>query len=117
MRKHRRFLHLPLARGPPMLPPVTLPAVRHSVTHGRGWRAGDAGPGRVRCLVRRDGSGGGSAFPAAPGGPAAGRAGGTARRKGPVRDAESGLAEVMSVPAIWRDAAGRLLELPGPGSG
>jgi hypothetical protein len=34
-----------------------------------------------------------------------------------VRDAEAGLAEVMSVPAIWRDADGRLLELPGPGSG
>ncbi len=34
-----------------------------------------------------------------------------------MRDAEAGLAEVMSVPAIWRDAGGQLLELPGPGSG
>ena len=39
------------------------------------------------------------------------------RRKGPVRDAEAGLAEVMAMPAIWRDADGGLLELPGPGSG
>ena len=49
--------------------------------------------------------------------PRPGQAGRTARRKGPVRDAEAGLAEVMSVPAIWRDAGGQLLELPGPGSG
>ncbi|MGH3193445.1 MAG: hypothetical protein ACRDOL_40565, partial [Streptosporangiaceae bacterium] len=33
------------------------------------------------------------------------------------RDAAAGLAEVMAMPAIWRDAGGRLLELPGPGSG
>ena len=39
------------------------------------------------------------------------------RRKGPVRDAAAGLAEVMAMPAIWRDADGGLLELPGPGSG
>ncbi|MGH7735955.1 MAG: hypothetical protein ACREOE_20225, partial [Gemmatimonadales bacterium] len=39
------------------------------------------------------------------------------RREGPVRDASAGLAEVMAMPAIWRDASGRLAELPGPGSG
>src|SRR6266581_369588 len=32
-------------------------------------------------------------------------------------DAEAGLAEVMAMPAIWKDAGGRLLELAGPGSG
>src|SRR6266568_2785701 len=32
-------------------------------------------------------------------------------------DAAAGLAEVMAMPAIWRDAAGNLLELPGPGGG
>ena len=40
-----------------------------------------------------------------------------ARRKRPARDAEAGLAEVMAMPAIWKDTSGRLLELPGPGSG
>ena len=40
-----------------------------------------------------------------------------ARRKRPARDAEAGLAEVMAMPAIWKDAGGRLVELPGPGSG
>src|SRR5437667_234826 len=40
-----------------------------------------------------------------------------ARRKRPARDAEAGLAEVMAMPAIWKDAGGRLLELAGPGSG
>lgn len=39
------------------------------------------------------------------------------RRKGPVRDAAAGLAEVMAMPAIWGDAGSRLAELPGPGSG
>ena len=39
------------------------------------------------------------------------------RRKRPVRDAEAGLAEVLAMPAVWKDPGGRLLELPGPGSG
>src|SRR6266702_3696590 len=39
------------------------------------------------------------------------------RREEPARDAAAGLAEVMAMPAIWRDAAGNLLELPGPGGG
>ncbi|MGH3192933.1 MAG: hypothetical protein ACRDOL_37905, partial [Streptosporangiaceae bacterium] len=34
------------------------------------------------------------------------------RRVGPVRDAAAGLAEVMAMSAIWRDAGGRLAELP-----
>ncbi|MGH3222108.1 MAG: hypothetical protein ACRDPY_26000, partial [Streptosporangiaceae bacterium] len=50
-------------------------------------------------------------------GPAVARPAGTRRRKEPVRDAAAGLAEVMAMPAIWRDAGGRLLELPGPGAG
>ena len=33
------------------------------------------------------------------------------------RDAAAGLAEVMAMPAIWKDAGGRLLEYPGPGGG
>jgi hypothetical protein len=37
--------------------------------------------------------------------------------KSPPRDAAAGLAEVMAMPAIWKDACGRLLELPGPGAG
>ena len=72
-----------------MLPGATLPAARYYVTPGR---AGDPVPGRGR---RRGG----------------GRAGRAAR------DAEAGLAEVMAMPAIWKDAGGRLLELAGPGSG
>ena len=106
-----------------------------SAGSGRGGGLRSAGGGG-----RRDGSGGQRLAPAPPPGaagagaagagaagaggprrgggqPGPGRAGGTGRRKGPVRDAEAGLAEVMSVPAIWRDAGGRLLELPGPGSG
>ena len=43
----------------------------------------------------------------------AGRAGRRSRRG----DAAAGLAEVLAIQAIWRDAAGRLAELPGPGSG
>src|SRR5256885_1148322 len=39
------------------------------------------------------------------------------RREEPARDAAAGLAEVMAMPAIWRDATGNLLELPGPGGG
>jgi len=42
---------------------------------------------------------------------------GDARREGPGRDAAAGLAEVMAMPAIWKDATGDLLELPGPGGG
>ncbi len=33
------------------------------------------------------------------------------------RDAAAGLAEVMAMPAIWKDTGGRLLEYPGPGGG
>ena len=33
------------------------------------------------------------------------------------RDAATGRAEVMAMPAIWKDAAGRLTELPGAGGG
>jgi hypothetical protein len=51
------------------------------------------------------------------GGGAPGREGGPGRAKEPPRDAAAGLAEVLAMPAIWRDAAGRLTELPGPGSG
>ena len=50
------------------------------------------------------------------GGGAPGREGGPRRAKEPPRDAAAGLAEVLAMPAIWRDAAG-LTELPGPGSG
>ena len=70
-----------------MLPPATLPAARGSVT--------PPGPGDGTRVPRRE----------------------LRRREGPVRDAEAGLAEVMAMPAIWRDAGGRLAELPGPGSG
>ena len=51
------------------------------------------------------------------GGGARGREGGPGRAEEPPRDAAAGLAEVLAMPAIWRDAAGNLLELPGPGSG
>ena len=72
-----------------MLPGATLPAARYYVTPGRRRRS---------CA-----------------GPRPARRG--ARRKRPARDAEAGLAEVMATPAIWKGAGGRLLELPGPGSG
>jgi len=51
------------------------------------------------------------------GGGARGREGGPGRVKEPPRDAAAGLAEVLAMPAIWRDAAGNLLELPGAGGG
>ena len=51
------------------------------------------------------------------GGGARGREGGPGRAKEPPRDAAAGLAEVLAMPAIWKDAAGNLLELPGPGGG
>ncbi|MGH3255112.1 MAG: hypothetical protein ACRDOU_06820, partial [Streptosporangiaceae bacterium] len=73
-----------------MLPGATLPAARYYVTPGRRRRACAHG----LPVPRRE-----------------------ARRKGPVRDAAAGLAEVMAMPAIWKDPAGRLLELPGPGQG
>ena len=38
-------------------------------------------------------------------------------RAGPARDAAAGLAEVLAMPAIWKDAAGELTERPGPGGG
>jgi hypothetical protein len=57
-------------------------------------------------------------LPSCPGaGGPPGRDGEPRRREEPARDAAAGLAEVMAMPAIWRDAGGRLLELPGPGSG
>src|SRR5260370_23303528 len=40
-----------------------------------------------------------------------------ARGERPARDAGAGLAEVMAMPAIWKDAGGRLLELAGAGAG
>jgi hypothetical protein len=72
-----------------MLPGATLPAARYYVTPARRRACGRglAGP-------RRE-----------------------ARRKGPARDAAAGLAEVMAMPAIWKDATGNLRELPGPGGG
>ena len=73
-----------------MLPAATLPAARYYVTPARrrpAWR-GLPGP-------RRE----------------------ARRREEPARDAAAGLAEVMAMPAIWRDATGNLLELPGPGGG
>src|SRR3974390_541600 len=81
----------PRARGPPMLPAATLPAARYYVTPARRRRAG----GRGRPGPRRE----------------------ARRGKEPARDAAAGLAEVMAMPAIWKDAAGNLLELPGPGRG
>jgi len=73
-----------------MLPAATLPAARYYVT-----------PARQRVCVR-----------GLPGPRREAR-----RRKEPARDAAAGLAEVMAMPAIWKDAAGNLLELPGPGGG
>ncbi len=74
-----------------MLPAGTLPAARYYVAPGRRRRAGGRGLPASRREARR--------------------------RKDPVRDAEAGLAEVMAMPAIWKDAEGRLLEFPGAGSG
>ena len=73
-----------------MLPAATLPAARYYVT-----------PARQRVCVR-----------GLPGPRREAR-----RREEPARDAAAGLAEVMAMPAIWKDAAGNLLELPGPGGG
>ena len=53
-----------------------------------------------------------AAWPGRDAGCAAGAAPGSGRR-----DAEAGLAEVMAMPAIWKDAGGRLAELPGAGGG
>jgi hypothetical protein len=39
------------------------------------------------------------------------------REKRPPRDAAAGLAEVLAMPAVWKDASGRLVELPGAGGG
>ncbi len=39
------------------------------------------------------------------------------REERPPRDAAAGLAEVLAMPAVWKDASGRLLELPGAGGG
>ena len=39
------------------------------------------------------------------------------REKRPPRDAAAGLAEVLAMPAVWKDASGRLTELPGAGGG
>jgi hypothetical protein len=73
-----------------MLPGATLPAARYYVTPARrrGCGCGLAGP-------RRE----------------------ARRRKEPARDAAAGLAEVLGMPAIWREPAGNLVELPGPGGG
>ena len=73
-----------------MLPAATLPAARYYVTPARRRACGRGLPG-----PRRE----------------------ARRRKEPARDAAAGLAEVMAMPAIWKDAAGNLLELPGPGGG
>jgi len=74
-----------------MLPAATLPAARYYVTPARRRRACGRGLPGPRREARR--------------------------REAPVRDAAAGLAEVMAMPAIWRDATGNLLELPGPGEG
>jgi hypothetical protein len=74
-----------------MLPGATLPAARYYVTpvRQRVCGCGLAGP-------RRE----------------------ARHREEPVaRDAAAGLAEVLGMPAIWRDPAGNLVELPGPGGG
>jgi len=73
-----------------MLPAATLPAARYYVTPARRRACGRGLPG-----PRRE----------------------PRRRKEPARDAAAGLAEVMAMPAIWKDATGNLLELPGPGGG
>jgi hypothetical protein len=39
------------------------------------------------------------------------------REKRPPRDAAAGLAEVLAMPAVWKDASGRLTELLGAGGG
>ena len=74
-----------------MLPAATLPAARYYVTPARRRRACGRGLPGPRREARR--------------------------REEPARDAAAGLAEVMAMPAIWKDAAGNLLELPGPGGG
>src|SRR2546428_12895982 len=79
LRKHRRVLYLPLARGPPMLPGATLPAARYYVTPGRRRRP-CAGP---RPAPRRG-----------------------ARRKRPARDAEAGLGGGIAEAGIWEGAGG-----------
>ncbi|HEY6311556.1 MAG TPA: hypothetical protein VIY52_12245, partial [Streptosporangiaceae bacterium] len=73
-----------------MLPAATLPAARYYVTPARRRACGRGLPG-----PRRE----------------------ARRQKEPARDAAAGLAEVMAMPAIWKDAAGNLLELPGAGGG
>ena len=73
-----------------MLPAATLPAARYYVTPARRRACGRGLPG-----PRRE----------------------ARRGKEPARDAAAGLAEVLAMPAIWKDAAGDLLELPGPGGG
>ena len=74
-----------------MLPAATLPAARYYVTPARRRRACGRGLPGPRREARR--------------------------RKEPARDAAAGLAEVMAMPAIWKDATGNLLELAGPGGG
>jgi hypothetical protein len=74
-----------------MLPAATLPAARYYVTPALGRRACGRGLPGPRREARRG--------------------------EEPARDAAAGLAEVMAMPAIWKDATGNLLELPGPGGG
>ena len=62
-----------------MLPLATVPAA--------------AGPVTTSCCPEGGGAG------------APGREGGPRRAKEPPRDAAAGLAEVLAMPAIWRDAA------------
>ena len=66
-----------------MLPAATLPAARYYVTPAGRRACGRGLPG-----PRRE----------------------ARRREEPVRDAAAGLAEVLAMPAIWRDAAGNLLD-------
>jgi hypothetical protein len=73
-----------------VLPAATLPAARYYVTPARRRACG-----RGLAGLRREARG----------------------REEPARDAAAGLAEVLAMPAIWKDAAGDLLELPGPGGG
>ena len=65
-----------------MLPAATLPAARYYVTPARRRACG-----RGLAGLRREARG----------------------REEPARDAAAGLAEVLAMPAIWKDAAGNLL--------
>src|SRR6266496_2032968 len=99
VRKHRRVLYLPLARGPPMLPGATLPAVRYYVTPGRRRRS-CAGPRPARRKRPARDAEAGPAWTAERLA-AAGMAGGP----GPVREGTGlGLASAVLTPALLDEA-------------